>query len=1263
MASGIAPPSPKPADSRSQRDSAEYGHYVDKRLRQTRWQVKNADIWAGLITLAIGVLAYLLATALVDHWLIPAGLGFWGRLVFFAGLAVVAGVYLVLYLVPLVLHRINPIFAAHTIEQGRPSLKNGLVNLLYLRRERTEIDQDPLAKGIYEALEQKAAADLTQISPDTAVDRSHVIRLGYLLAAILAACCLYLALSPKSTWVSVRRIIWPWADIKAPTRVTIENVQPGDDVAYQGDIVTISAEVDGLDADEPVMLYYTTADGLSVDQAVPLILPEGRYRHYCDLPPGSSGLQQDLQYYLAAGDCRTRRFQIEVQTALSIVVDRVEYDYPEYTGLADRVDRRVGDLRAIEGTQVTIRATTNQEIGRAAVEMDCDPRYALPMRVEDSQTASARLTLAMSRDDSTRPEHDSYQLRFTDPGGRENHRPVRHRIEVIPDRVPKIDFVDPPPEEVKLPEDGMLELQVRAEDPDFGLRQVTLGAERDEQSLPVSPLLAKARPEPAHDGPFQGAYRFEPARLGLKAGDRVIYWGEAQDNKEPVANRAETARRWIIVVPPEGRQPPEEEADGTAKSGRPRGQDQQDRPPQQPDEPQQDQEVEPEEDPQAEASEQEPGPAEKSQEGQPGQSEQPDQEPTGQDQPGDEGQASDSATGGGSKQQPGEKVDQKGSEQEGSGQQQGDQGSEAAKPDRGGPSASPDAGRRSDQPSGGPSESPPEPIDGTTNPGDAFEKILNHLDEQRAPEESQQPGEPQQQPGEPQQQPGERQPGEPQPAEPTPAQPTPAEKQGTGAGQPDGQGPKGAAPSQPEPPQPQRAPKAQPQSGAEQPDAGKPGQPTQGEQPLGDQQPSAKPQPGRQDQPPIDQQPPEGGTQASGSEQGDRQRGPEDKPAGDEGAGSDQELGDGQGPQAKGPGKPTPEQPPGPGREKPEAGGGEPQESKETGGAGKPSPEDAGTTSPQHLNQERKKQGGRDDQSEPGEKQEAESPSISPKDSDSKSDTEGDRSGGGKKGGGQKTPQQGVGTPGSHTPSEQGASQSDQQGEGETGAGPGDQVKADQPTGRSADEQEGPGSGQRKQPGGQQPGQQPQAAPEASPSGDRGDAGQPGTSPPQGQDPSQQGTPGAGNPIAGGKPGARPPGAPSAEPGIYRGDDPNLEYTRKRTNLALEYLEDQLAKEQPDEGLLGRLGWNKEDLQRFYQEWDQLRREAAGQGPGAEAARRNLDKALRSLGLRPPGTQLRGGQTKAERVGSLKEGFRSKPPDEWAEPYRAYRMGLDHGDE
>lgn len=1114
--------------------------FIDDRLLRTRRQVKTVDLAAGILALAICVLVYLLAGAVADQWVVPGGLGFWSRLLFFAGLLAISSFWFVWRLLPLFLYRIDPVFAARTIEQARPSLKNGLINCVFLRRQRPQLIPTYLERRILEGLEHAAATELTAVPIETVVDRAPVIRLGYLLAAVLAVCAVYLVVSPKNPLVSFGRVLWPWAEIPAPTRVVFGDITPGDTTVFQGDMVTVSAEVTGLREGEEVTLYYTTADRQSVDQAIPMQVPKGEYRYQCELPPDRSGFQQDVVYYLQCGDAKTRRYQIRVQTALTILVDRVDYDYPAYTGIPDKSVERSGDLQGVEGTKVTIHATASQPIYRALIEMDGDPRQVMPMSWSGTE-ATGRLRLIMDPTNPTRPKHTSYQLRFSDgypdQSGqpRMNRRPVRHRIEVIPDRPPEVRLVEPPPEEIQLPENGTLDLKVQAEDPDFGLRGVALRAERESKSLPIRPLLDRPAPQKAHLGPFEAIYRFQPATLGLKAGDRVIYFAEAWDNKEveqgPAPNRAETQRRRILIVPPQqqGDQPKDQQGDqrgqqpeqGKRSSGQQSGQ------------------------PSGESGKE-------SDQTQPGKQQEGGTEPqAGKPQKGPQGGEPQQAEGSqqeAGKQQPGTKGAEQSGQQEQAGQEGDASTSQASGKRPTGSEESSAAQGKPDQAAGQKGQSQREPIDPESNPGDAFEEILAHRAEQQ--QQAKQPPS--------QQQAGEEASGS-QPSEPTHKNDSP-------------------------------------QAGAEKPATGQ------------------KPEQGQ-------------GAQAGESAQGVQQK-------------------------------------PDEGGEKSQAKGGDPESGQQAGGREKEKTSEGkneGSPSPQEANQPRKEK--TSDQAASGQKQSesGKSPSISPKQSDSQSDTPGDRSGGGDEGGGQKSDQSGTGGAGSHTESDQGAGQSKQQGKGETGTKPGEQAQAKEPTGQSAPQSAGQGSGARKQPGTKQGGQPASKDQQSPPSGDQRPASQ-GTDRARDAEGKSETSQGAGGTGSGGQTGQAKASAQEPPPHEDSPADPvNRKFAEEAVNLSLEHLEDQLAKGKPDPKLLDRLGWTRDELEKFYQQWDAMRRAAGRRDPAGAAARSQWNKALGSLGLRPRSTQLRGGSGPADQLRDLRQTRRVAPPPAWAEQFRAYTEAVAEG--
>jgi hypothetical protein len=99
-----------------------------------------------------------------------------------------------------------------------------------------------------------------------------------------------------------------------------------------------------------------------------------------------------------------------------------------------------------------------------------------------------------------------------------------------------------------------------------------------------------------------------------------------------------------------------------------------------------------------------------------------------------------------------------------------------------------------------------------------------------------------------------------------------------------------------------------------------------------------------------------------------------------------------------------------------------------------------------------------------------------------------------------------------------------------------------------------------------------------------------------------------------------------------------------------------MAKDKPD--LLKKLGWSREEAQRFYENWRKMQEAAGQQGEKGKAARKSLDEAIKSLGLRPRGTRLKPGQTSSDRLQNLRGTGRFDPPSDWAEQFRAFSRGV-----
>ncbi len=1232
---------------------------IERQLGRARFHVKLVDLLCHMAVLAVGTLVYLLVAALADHWLLPGGLGFTGRTLAFVGLLALVIWFAVSYLGPLFLRGINPTYAARTIEEAQPSLKNSLINFLMLRHDRGGVRE-----AVFEAVEQKAAADIAGVQVESAVDRAPMIRIGYVLVGVLILCAAYKILSPKDPFQTAARVAMPWADIARPSRVQILEVTPGSKKVYHGHTVQVVATINGTSEDSPVWLVYSTADGQTVDRKLRMKSRPGGIQFEALLPPEDAdspaikpGLQQDVSYRVEAGDATSPDYRLSVVAAPTIVVQQLQYEFPAYTNKPRMTHDNRGDIQAIEGTKVTIYALANQPIQSAYLELDPNdsPQGAaeiVPLEF-DGQRAWGTITLAMAAN-RVSPWHTSYQVRFLNADGNKSEQPIRHQIDEQRDLPPEVQILAPIERRIEVPENGSRPIEVRGVDPDFGLTRLALAGEVGGKPILSEELL---KTDGTHPPQAVGKWLFSPQKLGLKAGDELVYQASAADNRTNSSGAADpnvaTTSSYVIVIvppveqsrspdepPPDGDKPPPMEGDKPMADGDKPPMPMNDKPEEGRDEkqPKSDQTKDGQKNDQPKDGEknEQPMKGQRPDQGEKGdKSEQPMQGgKNGQGQKSDE-QKSDGASS--------DQKDAKGSSEKGSKGQSQPGGSKGEKssgnPEQESPTdgaagePSPD-GSAKGTPSGNASkpsgnqggeagDSAGDPTGTADQParpahdGDAIERI-NKLRQER--EKQGQPGTKRDGSGE-----------APQDAtgEPMPADATGERNDGTGAGQkadrtrqrPDGgaekqdgakaDGSKGEKGSK----GPQKSDDGQKEGTAgEKGEKGQKSQPDGAGEKTAGNDPSGAKQDGKK-------QPGEKGTAGADKKQG-------------EGAPKDAAGAKGGNPQ--GPMKTDKADEPVPGEkgnkgEKKEPGTGKNGDS----GAGDASKDEKGSGDSQETNRDTKKDMS-PDSSQPKDSDPS-TPSGSKKQSDSaKGNDSGDRSGAGKKGPGQSAKQAGNDSAGSNNPGDEGAGAAKEKGKGETGSKGGNQQKANGPTGAKGSEK-GDGSGSKD---------------------GEGDAAGGGPMPPTDKSKQDKGdgsegsdAAGGGNiPVGGGSPGERSGQQGTGE--VADSDDANLEYAKKQTDLALEYLKDQ--QHEPDPELLDRLGWTKDELQKFIRRWDALQK-AAAEDPKAS---HELDESLRSLGLTPAKNRKRAGGDKSDNTRDLRDsGSRTTAPKSYRDQFDQFRKG------
>ena len=515
--------------------------FVNEQLAKAATYVKVVDLFGSLMQLMWVVLGGLLLLSVVDAWIfeLPTSI----RTIAFLGMLGVAIYWVAKYIVPLIIYRINPAYAARSIEKRRPELKNSLINYLSMRG-----DSKFTNSSVFQLIGLRAATDLSEVHTDDAADSRKLVKVGIVLAVVLLACILYKVFSPIDPFQTVARVVQPLSNLSRPSRINITDVTPGNQSIYFGQSVEVMAKVDGtLAEDQEVLLVYQTRDGQQSTHTIAM-KPNGSGGEYkATLKTDSVGIQQSLTYYVVAGDGESAKYAIDVQSVPTVSVEKIQYQYPEYTG--DPTVVKTGDERieGIEGTDVNLTARANYDLSSAYIEFlrpkenedKNAERQFETVRTEELQVSGTQINgqfkLRLSSDRSS-VSYTHYRFKFTPDGDKKLHRSVEYPVNVIADLPPVVKITEPLSPESAVPLNRSLVIEVEAFDPDYEIHDIRLVfsapvAVRDQNNvLPPVELAGMSR--------VSGRFEFKPQLLRLNVGDEVTFFARARDNRQSVASVA-----------------------------------------------------------------------------------------------------------------------------------------------------------------------------------------------------------------------------------------------------------------------------------------------------------------------------------------------------------------------------------------------------------------------------------------------------------------------------------------------------------------------------------------------------------------------------------------------------------------------------------------------------------------------------------------------------------------------------------------------------
>jgi hypothetical protein len=436
-----------------------------------------------------------------------------------------AGAYLTFRLLyrPLAL-RSDDLSLALRVEESYPSLNDALASTVEFLD-----DPDALPGGISPSLREEAvrrARDKIEACDFNRIVDTRGLPLALLLLLLsTGVAALLVFLSPALALTAAVRLTNPFGALSWPpqTRLVALSAGPFDGpVALVADEPGSPADASGLriGRGQPFLVRGKVERGNKENGVIPKraevqVRPEGGTPsiHSCevisdestghfDVKLDTAHFPRGFRFRVVANDAVTSEYEVLVQQPPLLVPlegkpsPQVTLDYPAYTGLASpqALPPGLGDVEAINGTSVTLRARTDRPLRRAWIEYQPDLKHAnlsaylAPLGATDVAGAAGLLAAGAAAFEPVAAELDGdrtafairflpsfsglYVLHIEDDTRLRNSRPFALRLRPDPAPTVQLDRPSPSRDVLTVLAEAVLPVQVTAEDTIYAVRSV-----------------------------------------------------------------------------------------------------------------------------------------------------------------------------------------------------------------------------------------------------------------------------------------------------------------------------------------------------------------------------------------------------------------------------------------------------------------------------------------------------------------------------------------------------------------------------------------------------------------------------------------------------------------------------------------------------------------------------------------------------------------------------------------------------------------------
>lgn len=484
-----------------------------RRLHRARRRVLGADLLFGLVLLLGASAAALGLGAAAEAGLWMASGARWAFVAAFALLVAGLAAYglgrpLLRYLG--LLPGLSDEALAARAGRRYPEISDRLSALLDLASGRASEAPAPLLEGALEML----GREVEPVPFERLEDLGPARRAAPLAAAPLVGVLLFGLAAPAAFTGALGRLFAPSEHFAPPAPFAL-HVEPGDVELLRGADLEIAARARGRSLPAGAVLRLRR-EGEARSEALRLGPDSaGVFRHTL------ANVRASLRYRVEAEGVESRWFEASVASRPAVQGLQLTLRPPAYTGLPpQRLEANVGDVAALPGTEVTVRATTGGEPARSA-HLVFEGGAEAPMELAGTRASGAFTVRA----------DDRYHLRLVGENGHESADPITHTVQVLTDAPPQIRLLAPG--DADLSDALQTTLRARITD-DFGFARLRLrwrraGAEHASEDAFEALEIPLTDPR-LLDQDVEHFWLLTSTGAALRPGEALEYFLEVWDN-------------------------------------------------------------------------------------------------------------------------------------------------------------------------------------------------------------------------------------------------------------------------------------------------------------------------------------------------------------------------------------------------------------------------------------------------------------------------------------------------------------------------------------------------------------------------------------------------------------------------------------------------------------------------------------------------------------------------------------------------------------